>query len=90
MIPYVVVGLVAAGGTYFLTPLVRLMALRIGAVDQPGDRKVHAKPTPTSRLRDFVGSSSRSPSRAVAGARVTDSSSSSRVVADAGIAAEPS
>lgn len=47
MIPYAVVGLVAAGVTFFLTPLVRLMAVRMGAVDQPNDRKVHAKPTPT-------------------------------------------
>jgi UDP-GlcNAc:undecaprenyl-phosphate GlcNAc-1-phosphate transferase len=26
---------------------VRLLSLKIGAIDQPGDRKVHAKPTPT-------------------------------------------
>jgi UDP-GlcNAc:undecaprenyl-phosphate/decaprenyl-phosphate GlcNAc-1-phosphate transferase len=47
VIPYVVVGLVAAGVTFLLTPVVRLMALKIGAVDQPNDRKVHATPTPT-------------------------------------------
>jgi UDP-GlcNAc:undecaprenyl-phosphate GlcNAc-1-phosphate transferase len=47
MIPYVVVALVAAGVTFFLTPAVRLLALKIGAVDHPSDRKVHAKPTPT-------------------------------------------
>jgi UDP-GlcNAc:undecaprenyl-phosphate GlcNAc-1-phosphate transferase len=56
VIPYVVVGLVAAGVTYFLTPVVRLMAMRIGAVDEPGDRKVHAKPTPTlGGFAIFVG-----------------------------------
>ena len=32
---------------YLLTPLVRLLVLRIGAVDRPGGRKMHAIPTPT-------------------------------------------
>lgn len=32
--------------TYFLTPTVRQLALKIGAVDQPNDRKVHLEPTP--------------------------------------------
>src|SRR5215211_81791 len=37
----------AAGLTYCLTPVVRAVALRIGAVDRPGGRKMHAIVTPT-------------------------------------------
>src|ERR671923_90572 len=37
----------AAGLTYCLTPLVRAVVLRIGAVDRPGGRKMHAIATPT-------------------------------------------
>src|SRR5215212_7191759 len=37
----------AAGLTYCLTPVVRAVALRIGAVDRPGGRKMHAIATPT-------------------------------------------
>jgi UDP-GlcNAc:undecaprenyl-phosphate GlcNAc-1-phosphate transferase len=33
--------------TFVTTPVVRWFALKIGAVDQPNDRKVHASPTPT-------------------------------------------
>jgi len=37
----------AATGTSLLaTPLVRALALRVGACDQPGARKVHLRPTP--------------------------------------------
>lgn len=42
-----VVFLVAAAATYFITPLVLAAARRMGAVDIPDDRKVHAVPTPT-------------------------------------------
>jgi UDP-GlcNAc:undecaprenyl-phosphate GlcNAc-1-phosphate transferase len=45
--PYLLVGLVAAVTAYMATPLVRWMAGRINAIDQPSDRKVHAHPTPT-------------------------------------------
>ena len=41
--------LVFAGGLLFsllLTPLVRTLAVWLGAVDQPGARKVHQQPTP--------------------------------------------
>ncbi len=38
---------VAAGGTAALTPLVRLVAQRIGAVVEPDERRVHERPTPT-------------------------------------------
>ncbi|MEA2486126.1 MAG: hypothetical protein QOD46_1237, partial [Actinomycetota bacterium] len=47
MTPYLVVGLVALVITFVTTPVVRWFALKIGAVDQPNDRKVHAAPTPT-------------------------------------------
>jgi UDP-GlcNAc:undecaprenyl-phosphate GlcNAc-1-phosphate transferase len=42
----IVVG-VASGGTLLLTPLVRVLAFRIGAVVEPDERRVHLKPTPT-------------------------------------------
>ena len=44
---YLLVAVMAAGLTYCLTPLVRAVVLRIGAVDQPGGRKMHAIATPT-------------------------------------------
>jgi UDP-GlcNAc:undecaprenyl-phosphate GlcNAc-1-phosphate transferase len=44
---YVLVAVMAAGLTYCLTPVVRAVALRIGAVDRPGGRKMHAIATPT-------------------------------------------
>ena len=47
MTGYLLIGVVAAAVTYALTPGVRWVALKIGAVDEPGDRKVHARPTPT-------------------------------------------
>jgi UDP-GlcNAc:undecaprenyl-phosphate GlcNAc-1-phosphate transferase len=47
MIPFLLVGLVAAVVTFVSTPLVRMLAIKIGAVDHPNDRKVHASPTPT-------------------------------------------
>ena len=33
--------------TFALTPLARALALRIGAVDQPGPRRIHREPVPT-------------------------------------------
>jgi UDP-GlcNAc:undecaprenyl-phosphate GlcNAc-1-phosphate transferase len=44
---YLIVFLVAAGVTFGLTPLVRRIAVRFGAIDQPSDRKLHVVPTPT-------------------------------------------
>jgi UDP-GlcNAc:undecaprenyl-phosphate GlcNAc-1-phosphate transferase len=44
---YLIVFLVAAGVTFALTPLVRGLAVRFGAIDQPSDRKLHMVPTPT-------------------------------------------
>src|SRR5689334_14392530 len=30
---------------YFLTPLARKLAVRVGAIDHPGERKIHSVPT---------------------------------------------
>ena len=38
--------LVAAALSFGLTPLVRYVARWVGAVDQPGERKIHAVPIP--------------------------------------------
>ncbi len=48
MVGYSVVLLVAAVGTYLATFVVRRLAVRIGAVVRPDDRRVHEKPTPTA------------------------------------------
>ena len=47
MTPYLLIGLVAAVVAYISTPIAGAIAARIGAIDHPNDRKVHAKPTPT-------------------------------------------
>lgn len=47
MFSYLAVGFVGAVVTYLVTPMVLDLSKRIGAVDQPNDRKVHAVPTPT-------------------------------------------
>ena len=44
---YLFVAVVAAGITFIFTPIVLVISRRIGAVDIPDDRKVHAVPTPT-------------------------------------------
>jgi UDP-GlcNAc:undecaprenyl-phosphate GlcNAc-1-phosphate transferase len=48
-VAYAIVFAVACGTTLVLTPLVRRLALRMGAIDQPSrdDRRVHAVATPT-------------------------------------------
>ena len=38
---------VTLAGVLLLTPVIRALAVRFGAVDVPEDRKVHEKPTPT-------------------------------------------
>ena len=56
MIPYLLIGLVAAVATFIATPMVRWFAIKVGAVDHPNDRKVHALATPTlGGLAMFVG-----------------------------------
>ena len=47
MTAYIWVFLACAVTTFAVTPLVRRLAIRFGAVDQPSDRKVHPKATPT-------------------------------------------
>jgi len=47
VIPYLLVGLIAATVSFVATPLVCRLSSRIGAIDRPNDRKVHAYPTPT-------------------------------------------
>ena len=44
---YVLTLLVTAAVTYMLTPLVRRLASRIGAIKEPRDRDVHTAPVPT-------------------------------------------
>jgi len=44
---YLAVFLATTGTVAAVTPLVRFLAVRIGAIDQPSDRKVHPRPTPT-------------------------------------------
>jgi UDP-GlcNAc:undecaprenyl-phosphate/decaprenyl-phosphate GlcNAc-1-phosphate transferase len=47
VIAYLWVFLVAFGATFLATPVVRMVVVRIGAIDQPSDRKVHPDATPT-------------------------------------------
>jgi UDP-GlcNAc:undecaprenyl-phosphate GlcNAc-1-phosphate transferase len=44
---YAIVFAVAAGVTYGMTPLVRKVAVRVGAVVYPDERRVHTAPLPT-------------------------------------------
>ncbi|HEY6567783.1 MAG TPA: MraY family glycosyltransferase [Actinomycetota bacterium] len=47
MSAYLLIFLASAATTFLVTPVVRRMVVRIGAVYQPNDRTVHAVPTPT-------------------------------------------
>ena len=44
---YLWVFLACAGTTFVVTPLVRRLVVRLGAIDHPSDRKVHPRATPT-------------------------------------------
>ena len=56
MTAYLLVGFVAAVVALVATPLVCRFATRVGAIDHPNDRKVHAHPTPTlGGLAIFLG-----------------------------------
>ena len=44
--PLVIPFLAAFGSALILTPVFRLVALRLGVVDQPGGKKIHGRPTP--------------------------------------------
>lgn len=46
MVITLLVFLVAAGLAFALTPLVRTLSVRVGAVDAPGGRKIHTRSTP--------------------------------------------
>lgn len=46
MLKYALLFALAALASLVLTPLVRRLAIRLGAVDQPGNRRVHASPIP--------------------------------------------
>lgn len=46
MASYLVVFAISAAVSVLMTPLVRRLAVRVGAVDVPDDRKVHSDPTP--------------------------------------------
>ena len=53
---YLSVGVVAFFIAFFTTPVVVKIARKLGAIDQPNDRKVHATPTPTlGGLAMFLG-----------------------------------
>ena len=43
---YIAAFIIALAAAYFSTPYVKKLALKIGALDQPDDRKVHAIPIP--------------------------------------------
>jgi UDP-GlcNAc:undecaprenyl-phosphate/decaprenyl-phosphate GlcNAc-1-phosphate transferase len=45
---YIGVFAAAAGTTFLLTPVVRLVSIATGTIDQPSDRRVHPVPTPTA------------------------------------------
>jgi UDP-GlcNAc:undecaprenyl-phosphate GlcNAc-1-phosphate transferase len=47
VIAYLFVFLVSAATTFLLTPVVRRLAIRFGAIDEPNDRKVHPTARPT-------------------------------------------
>jgi UDP-GlcNAc:undecaprenyl-phosphate GlcNAc-1-phosphate transferase len=47
LLAYLIVGLCALSITFMSTPIVRWGAVRLGVIDRPNDRKVHAYPTPT-------------------------------------------
>ena len=51
---YLFIAAVAGGVTYLLTPLIRHIAIEIGAVGEVRARDVHTVPTPPSRECKFI------------------------------------
>ena len=51
---FVLPALVAAVLSSSLTPAARRLALRVGAIDEPGPRKVHKTPLPREKLGDAL------------------------------------
>jgi UDP-GlcNAc:undecaprenyl-phosphate/decaprenyl-phosphate GlcNAc-1-phosphate transferase len=47
VVSYGVIALVTAATTFLLTPLVRMLSIRLGVVVDPAERTVHEQPTPT-------------------------------------------
>ena len=57
MIKYLIAFLVSVLFSFLLTPLIRLVSVKVGAVDLPGERKIHQKPMPSAGgLAIFVSS----------------------------------
>ena len=46
MLKYIILFVLAAVFSFALTPLVRFLASRFGAMDLPGERKIHSRPIP--------------------------------------------
>jgi UDP-N-acetylmuramyl pentapeptide phosphotransferase/UDP-N-acetylglucosamine-1-phosphate transferase len=46
MLKYLILFLIASVFSFLLTPLLRSFAIKVGAMDIPGERKVHEQPTP--------------------------------------------
>lgn len=51
MLKYLILFIAAAVFSFLLTPLVRSFAIKLGAIDRPGGRKIHSRPIP--RLGGF-------------------------------------
>jgi UDP-GlcNAc:undecaprenyl-phosphate GlcNAc-1-phosphate transferase len=56
MVTYLFLVIISFYASLILTPLVRLLAVRIGAIDQPGERKIHAVSMPRLGGVGVVGS----------------------------------
>jgi UDP-GlcNAc:undecaprenyl-phosphate GlcNAc-1-phosphate transferase len=46
MFKYLILFLIASVFSFLLTPLLRSFAIKVGAMDIPGERKIHDQPTP--------------------------------------------
>jgi len=46
MLKYLILFLIASVFSFLLTPLLRSFAIKVGAMDIPGERKIHDQPTP--------------------------------------------
>src|SRR5437762_4101670 len=55
MLPYLWVFLTTAGAVFLITPLVRILARKAGAIVEPSGRMVHVKPVPTIGGLAMVG-----------------------------------
>ena len=53
---YLVLAASAAALSVLVTPAVRAIAVRVGAVDKPGPRRVHARPVPRLDPNAFLSS----------------------------------